>query len=120
MFKYKKYLNSGHGYIEHIIITKKGEFHSRFNRFWNLQSIGTFIALPYFVIALLLYLVYRYSTITIIEVICMVVMFLMIPFALWVLCGIKDTIEDYIFDEFIFPQIEQEYIKNESENLEDS
>lgn len=119
MFKYKTYLNNGHKYIEHVILTKKSEFNSKFNHFWSVW-ISTLIALPYFVIAILLYLVYRYSTITIIEVICMVAMFLMIPLALLALDNIKSTIEDYIFDEFIFPQIEQEYIKNESENLEDS
>lgn len=119
MFKYKKYLNNGHGYIKHIILTKKGEFHSRFKHFWDVW-ISTWIALPYLVIGLLLYLIHENSNKTIIQVICCVTMILLPVLALWVLSGIKDTIEDFIFDEFIFPQIEQEYIKNESEDLEDS
>ena len=119
MFKYKTYLNNGHGYIEHIILTKKSEFHSRFKHFWETR-ISTWIALPYLVIGLLLYLVYENSNKTAIQVICFVTMILLPLLALWVLSNIKDTIEDYIFDEFIFPQIEQDYIKNESADLEDS
>lgn len=112
MFKYKDYLKNGQGNIKHIILTKKSEFHSRFSHFWSVW-ISTLIALPYFVIGLLLYLIYENSNSTIIQVICCITMFLLIPLALWVLGNIKHSIEDYIFDEFIFPQIEQEYIKKE-------
>ncbi len=115
MFKFKKYLNNGQGYIEHIILTKKGEFHSKFNHFWSVW-ISTWIALPYFIIGLLLYLVHDNSNRTIIQIICFVAMFLLIPLALWVLSNIKNTIEDYIFDEFIFPQIEEEHIKIQHED----
>ena len=118
MFNHKNYLKNGQGYIKHIILTKKSEFHSRFSHFWNVW-ISTWIALPYLVIGLLLYLVSENSNKTLIQVICCITMFLLIPLALWVLGNIKATIEDYIFDEFIFPQIEQEYIKNKHENFED-
>lgn len=116
MKRYETYLKNGQGNIKHIILSKKSEFHSRFNHFWQVW-ISTLITLPYFVIGLLLYLIHENSNKTIIQVICFVAMILLPLLALWVLSGIKDTIEDYIFDEFIFPQIEQEYIKNESEDL---
>ena len=118
IFKYEYYLNNEKGFIKKIILTRKSEFHSRFNHFWGV-CISTWIALPYFVIGLLLYLVYENSNKTITQVICMVAMFLMIPLALWMLDNIKSTIEDYIFDEFIFPQIEEQYIKNEQEDFAD-
>lgn len=113
-FKYQTYLNNGQGNIKHIILTQKSDFHSRFNHFWSVW-ISTLIALPYLVIGLLLYLVHEYSNRTIIQIICFVAMFLLLPLALWVLGEIKSTIEDYIFDEFIFPKIEQKYIHKDSE-----
>ena len=114
MKRYETYLKNGKGNIKHIILTKKSEFHSSFNHFWQVW-ISTLITLPYFVIGLLLYLVYEYSNITIVQVICFITLFLLIPLALWILGSIKNTIENYIFDEFVFPQIEQKYIKNEDE-----
>lgn len=114
-FKYETYLDNGQGNIKHIILTKKGEFHSRFRHFWDVW-ISTLIAFPYFVIGLLLYLVYENSNKTIIQIICFVAVFSLVPLALYVLSEIKDTIESYIFDEFIFPQIEEEYIKNQYED----
>lgn len=110
MFKYKDYLKNNQGNIKHIIITKKGEFHSRFSHFWSVW-VSTLIALPYFVIGLLLYLIYENSNKTIIQVICFVAMMLLPLLAFLVLNNIKQNIEDYIFDEFIFPKIEQDYIK---------
>ena len=118
MPKYKDYLENGKGNIKHIILSKKSEFRSRFNHFWD-TWISTWIALPYFVIGLLLYLLYRYSNSTTIAVICSITMLLLIPLAFWVLWGIKGTIEDYIFDEFIFPQIEQKYIKDEHKDFDE-
>ena len=118
MFKHKDYLKNGQEHIKHIILTKKSEFRSRFNHFWGVW-ISTWISLPYLVIGLLLGFIYENSNTTIIQVICFISMFLMIPLAIRVLWNIKDTIEDYIFDEFIFPQIEQEYIKKEHEDFED-
>ena len=118
MSKHKDYLKKGQGRIKNIILTKKSEFHSRFNHFWGVW-ISTWIALPYLVIVLLLYFIYANSNTTTIQVICFIAMFLVVPLALWVLGNIKDTIEDCIFDEFIFPQIEQKYIKNKHEDFED-
>lgn len=117
-FKYKDYLKNGQGNIKHIILTQKAEFRSRFNHFWGVW-VSTLIALPYFVIALLLYLVYEYSNITIIQVICMVAVFLLIPLGYVAIEHLKSTIEDYIFDEYIFPQIEQKYIQIKNEDFED-
>ena len=114
-FKYETYLKNGQGNIKHIILTQKAEFHSRFNHFWGVW-ISALITLPYFVIGLLLYLFYEYSNRTIIQIICFVAMFLLVPLALYVLGEIKDTIEGYIFDEYIFPQIEQEHIKIKHED----
>jgi hypothetical protein len=112
-FKYQTYLKKNQDNIKHIILTQKAEFHSRLNHFWDI-GISTLITLPYFVIALLLYLVYEYSNITIIQVICMVAVFLLIPLGYVAKEHFKSTIEDYIFDEFIFPQIEQKYLHEDS------
>ena len=115
MFKYKDYLKNGQGNIKHIISTKKSEFHSKFSHFWSVW-ISTLIALPYLVIGLLLYLLYENSNSTTIQVICFVTMISLPLLAFLILDNIKHTIEDYIFDEFIFPQIEQKYIKKEHED----
>jgi hypothetical protein len=117
-FKYQTYLKNGQGNIKHIILTQKAEFRSRFNHFWGVWA-STLIALPYFVIALLLYLVYEYSDITTIQVICMVAVFSLIPLGYVAIEHLKSTIEDYIFDEYIFPQIEQKYIQIKNEDFED-
>lgn len=111
-FKYQTYLENGQGHIKHIILTKKSEFHSRFNSFWD-TMISTLITLPYFVIGLLLFLVYKYSSMLVIQVICMVAIFLLIPLGYVVANHLKDTIEGYIFDEFIFPKIEQKYTQED-------
>lgn len=117
MFKYKYYLENNQGNIKHIILNKKREFHLKFTHFWE-TWLSSFIALPYVIIGILLVLIYHHSNNIIIEVICFILLFLLIPFAIWVLSGIRETIENYIFDEFIFPQIEQKYIKKEHEDFE--
>ena len=117
-FKYQDYLKNGEANIKHIILTKKSEFHSKFMNFWDTQ-ISVWLGLPYLVIVFLLYLVYRYSNNTVIEIICFITMFLMIPLAWWLLDNIKSTIEDYIFNELIFPQIEQKYINIKKEDKEE-
>lgn len=118
-FKHETYLKNSQGNIKHIILTQKGEFRSRFNNFWNTMIGSTLIALPYFVIGLLLCLIYAHANTTIIQIICMVSVFLLIPIACVTTAYLKSTIENYIFDEFIFPQIKQKYIKNEHEDFKE-
>lgn len=117
-FKYQTYLKNGQVNIKHIILTQKAEFRSKFNHFWGVW-VSALIALPYLVIGLLLYLIYEYSNTTIIQVICVASVFLLIPLAYVSVDYLKSTIEDYIFDEFIFPQIEQKYIQIKNEDFEE-
>lgn len=118
MLKYKDYLQNDKGHIKHIILREKSEFRSRFNHFWG-TWISTLIALPYLVIAMLLYFLYEHSSTTIVQVICAVSVFLLIPLGYIAINYLKGIIEDYIFDEFVFPQIEEKYIKDKYEDFED-
>ena len=101
---------------KHIILTKKGEFHSKFQSIWDRASGTTLIAIPYVVLVLILAFIYHHSNSSIIQIICFVAVFSVIPIACVTINKLKDAIEEYIFDEFILPQIEQEYIENNHED----